>query len=309
MIASIREKPYKAPFTIDGSFGLLKLRVVAYFENETFAEDEILVRTFKVDQQEQINLVAVKASVFRSDDGGDLTADDFEVKENKEKKTIAHFRKDEAPLRVAIVMDSSISMFGEKLYRAQYALKTFMSKLQPEDRVSIYSFDSKVLKLVDFTNDFKGALPKLMTLSPQWATSLYDSMLIAHDALMGQNGTKVLIVISDGSDTFSAVNDIHVAQVLRNSPVLVYSIILPGGAFRDEGQGTRFLREMARLSGSVSTQIRNLNKIDETLERIYQDLKSMYYLDFYTDIANPANRKVKVDVKRKGAKVRSRTMN
>ncbi|MDJ0841377.1 MAG: VWA domain-containing protein [Acidobacteriota bacterium] len=280
-IARLTEPPYKTNFTVNGNYGFLTLRVVAYFEDETFQEDEIRIRTFKVDQEEQVNLVALRASVFNP--GRELTKEDFRVRENKEDKQIENFRKDQAPLRLAILLDTSISMFGPKLYRAQYAVKTFISKLEPEDRVSIYTFGSNVMKLSDFTNDFDGITPPLMTLSPyQWGTKLYDGMLIAHDALMGQNGTKVMIVISDGDDSGSSTSDIHVASALRGSSVMVYSIILPGGFLGSAGQGEYFLSEMARLTGSISTRVRSVGKLDQTFEKVYQDLKSFYYLDYYS---------------------------
>ena len=311
LIAKLEEPPYRVPFTVDGAFGDLTLRVVAYFENETYQEHEIVVRTLKVDEEERVNLVALRASVLQVNSGIDreLTKDDFRISENKQEKKIEHFRKDTAPLRVAMVLDSSISMFGPKLYRAQYAVKTFLSKLGPEDRVSIFSFDNKVLKLSDFTNRYETVVPPLMTLSPQWATSLYDAMLIAHDALMGQNGTKVMIVVSDGDDSGSVTTDIHVASVLRGSPVMVYSVILPGGFLGEPIEGERFLNEMARLTGSISLRVRKVDNLDATFERLYQDLKSFYYMDYYSSFFDPQARETVVRLKGRGGKIRSRTIN
>jgi len=308
LIAKLTEPPFQTKFTVDGNYGSLDLRVVAYFEDETYQEDTIAIRTLEVDEQEQVNLVALRASVFNP--GRELNAGDFRIRENKEEVKIENFRKDQAPLRLAILLDTSISMFGPKLYRAQYAVKTFLSKLETEDRVSIYTFGSTVLELSDFTNDFEGVTPALMTLSPyQWGTKLYDAMLIANDALMGQNGTKVMIVISDGDDSDSSTSDIHVASALRGSSVMVYSIILPGGtAFSSSGQGSYFLREMARMTGSISTRVRSVGNLDETFERVYQDLKSFYYMDYYSRV--PADER-DIDVRLTGAsgKLRVRNLN
>ena len=311
LIAKLTAPPFETKFTVDGSYGNLNVRVVAYFEDETFQEDQIRVSTLKVDEEERVNLVGIRASIFqpKAELSKQLTKEDFQVKENKVVKQVENFKKDTAPLRVAILLDTSISMFGDKLYKAQYAVKTFISKLEPEDRVSIFSFDNKVLKLSDFTNDFDAVVPQLMTLSPQWATSLYDSMLIAHDALLGQNGTKVMIVVSDGDDSMSATNDIHVASVLRNSPVMVYSIILPGGFLGASDKGEYFLKEMARLSGSMSIKLNKVSRLDETFDRLYIDLKSFYYLDYYTDYINPADRELAVRVKGVRGRVRFRAVN
>jgi len=306
-ISRLMEPPFETTFTVDGNFGLLNLRIVAYFEDETYQETSVAVRTFKVDAQEQVNLVALRASVFKP--GRELKKEDFRIKENKEVKQVENFRKDRAPLRVAILLDTSISMFGPKLYRCQYAVKSFLSLLEPEDQVCLYTFGSNVMQLADFTNDYPGISPRIMTLSPyQWGTKLYDSMLIAHDALVGQNGTKVMIVISDGDDSSSMTNDIHVASVLKRSSVMVYSVILPGGFLGNPGQGGYFLSEMARMSGSISTRVRSLDKLDETFRQVYQDLKSFYYLDYYS-LMKPEEREIEVKLIGAKGKLRARAMN
>ncbi len=310
-IARLTKPPYKVPFTVDGNFGKLGLRVSAYFEDETFAEDQIVVDTLKVDEEERVQLVPLHASVFNLRNNGEqeLTKEDFVLKENKKVKEIAHFRKDTAPLRVAILLDTSISMFGDKLYRAMYAVKTFLSKLAPEDQVAIYTFDSKVLKLTDFTNEFESLVPRVMTISPLGATRLYDAMLIANDALVGQNGTKVMIVVSDGDDSDSATTDIHVAGALRNSPVMVYPIILPGGVFPEPQEAALFLEGMARLTGSIYTRVRRVDNLDEKFDRIYQDFKSFYYIDYYSSEFNPNKRDLRLNLKKGGTRVRFRTLN
>jgi len=308
LIATLTQPPFEARFTVDGSLGKARLRVTAYFEDKTFQEDEIVVDTLRVDQEERVNLAPILAQVFQSADNGrsTFTAGDFQIVENSRPQEIEHFRKDSAPLRVALLLDTSVSMFGDKLHRTQYAVRSFLSKLSPEDRATVYSFNSRVVKLSDFTNDFDELAPRLMTLSPQGATSLYDGMLIAHDALMGQNGTKVMIIISDGEDSSSATTDIHAANMLKRSPVLVYSIIMPDGPLTSRNSD-RFLKEMSRLTGSVHTSVRSLDGLDQKLGQIYEDLKNLYYMDYYSDVPNPDQRDIRVKLRGPG-KVRFRAL-
>lgn len=309
LIAKLNGPPFRVPFSADIKQGFLNLRVVAYFENETYQDAQIRVRSLPVDQEQFVNLVALRAVVRQ---GGskfltDLSADDFEILENGEPRKIENFRRDQSPLRIAVLMDTSISMFGKKLYHAQYALATFLSKLEKEDRVSLYTFDHKVLKICDFTNDFEDVSRQVFTLSPQLSTSLYDAILVAHDALLGQNGTKVMIILSDGSDSSSAVTDLHIADLIRNSPVMVYSIILPGDFLgEDNTRGNQFLRELARVSGSISTRVRKVDNLDETFGRIYEELKSFYYMDFYANSRHADLTEIKVKAKPVGAKARYR---
>ncbi len=312
LIATLTEPPFEVPFTVDGERGKLDLRVVAYFENETFQRDEVRVKSLDVDTEEYVNLVGVRAVVTQGPSKFllDLKESDFKLKENKEVREILHFKKDTAPLRIAILVDNSISMFGEKLYRAQYAVHTFLSKLQPEDRASIYTFDNKVLRVSDLTNDFKSLQRQMFTMSPQLATSLYDAILVATDHLEGQNGTKVIIAVSDGTDSSSAVTDIHIAKSLRGSPVMVYSIILPGDFLGHSNRsGNVFLQEIARSTGSISTRVNKLKNLDQTFDDIYQELKSFYYFDYYSSVLSAGEREIDIDVSRLGAKARFRALN
>lgn len=310
LITTFTEPPFEAEFNVDGYTGRVPLRVVAYFENETYAEDQVTLRTLAVDEEQRVQLVALRASVFQGVRGQrkEFTKDDFRVRENGEDVTLENFRKSTAPLRVAVVIDTSISMFGEKLYRAQYAVKTFLSKFEPEDRATVYTFDDEVLQISQFTNQFDALTPSLMTLSPNGATSLYDAMLVAHDALLGQNGTKVMIVVSDGDDSYSATTDRHVTDLLEDSSVMVYPIILPGGVFGQDRRGRDFLSDVADLTGSMYTRVLSVDNLDETFTRIYEDLKSFYYMDYYTERGRE-DRKIKVKLKGLRGNLRVRSIN
>jgi len=309
-IARVEDPPFSLPFSVeDLGKRQANLRIVAYFEDETYQEDRIRVKVLEVDQEEKVNLVPLRASLIDLKDSGETAAkENFIITENGQKKEVAHYRYSEAPLRVAFVLDTSASMLGDKILATQFAVNSFISKLKPDDRASVYTFDDRVLKISDFTNDFTDLKPNLMTLLPKGATSLYDAMLIAHDALLGENGTKVLIIMSDGDDMGSSTTDIHVASTFRHSPVMVYSVILTGGDFDIPRAAKQFLKQIARMTGSTHTQVRNPNNLPDTFDKIYQDLRSYYYLDYYSDIADPNKRKIEVRYKGRG-RLRYRVLN
>ncbi len=304
-IGDLSKPPFKIRFNTGHLQANRQLRVVVYYEDETYSESSISIKTIRVDNEDSVRVVPVQATVFQRGKSRDLTVDDFKVRENGTKLKTAWLYKNDAPLRVVVLLDTSLSMNGSKLHKTQYAIKTFLSKLAPDDLVSVYAFDNKVMRLVDFTNDFEKTAPNLMTLSPHGTTSLYDAMLIAEDALSGQNGTKVMIVISDGEDSTSSSTDIQVAKTLKSSEAMVYSIGLPE---EDPTNllGNRFLAEMSRTSGCVFTKLESLNHLDQTFQRIYEDLRNLYYLGYYSE-TKPEDRR-DVDVKVGGAQVRFRIL-
>ncbi|MCB1050336.1 MAG: VWA domain-containing protein [Acidobacteria bacterium] len=308
LIGSMTEPPFRAAFTSNGGQRSMELRVMAYFENETYQEARIRVRTVDVDEEEWVNLVPVRTVVTAGSRKflTDLNQEDFKVFENGKECKIEHFRKDQSPLRVAILIDTSISMFGEKLYNAQYAVHSFLSKLQPEDRAEIYTFDHRVLRLAPFSNHFDVMGNQVFTLSPQLSTSLYDAILAAVDDLNGQNGNKVIIIVSDGSDSSSVSTDIHVTQALQRSSAMVYSLIMPGDFLGQSNQlGNLFLEEIAKYTGSIATKVRKVRDLDQEFDQIYEELKSFYYLDYYSK-ASKGDREIQI--KAKGGKARHRVI-
>lgn len=308
-IGRLAGPPFKVPFSVeDLQENETTLRVVAYFQNETFLEDQIRVKVLNVDELERVNLVPIRASILSAKDNqGEVVKEAFKITENGAVMDIEHFRKSEAPLRIAFVLDTSGSMWGDNIISTQYAVKSFLEKLQPDDSASVYTFDDRVLKVSEFSGDFSGISHKLMSLVANGGTSLYDAMLIAHDALLGENGTKVLIVMSDGDDTTSATTDIHVVDTLRHSPVMVYSVILTGGELSNAVKAKQFLKEISRMTGSIHTQVRNPKNLPEIFSNIYEDLRSFYYLDYYSVIDNPDQRDIEVRFKGSG-KLRYRVL-
>lgn len=302
-IARLTSSPFKLNFSVEDIQARSRdIRVVAYFENQTFQDHIINVKILNVDEQQRVNLVPLRASVLSlRDDVGGVKKELFQITENGKPMKLEHFRKSDAPLRVAFVVDTSGSMMGRKILATQFALKSFLEKLMPDDSASVYTFDDRVLKISEFTRDFTGLSRNLMSLTPKGSTTLYDAMLIAHDALLGENGTKVMIVISDGDDSGSATTDFHVVDTLRNSPVMVCSVILTGGELvTNADRAKQFLKEVSRMTGSLHTQVRNPKNLPETFDKIYADLRSFYYMDYYSDLPKSSKRKVEVRYKGKG---------
>lgn len=312
VVASLEERPYEASFALEANREKVRVEVRAFFENETRQRAEIYVDSIKVDQEERVNLVSLRAVVTQSGKRfvGELERDDVTLTENGEEMNLVAFRKDQAPLRLVILIDTSVSMFGPKLYRAQYAINSFIERLEPDDRVAIYTFQTEVIQLSDFTNQAGELKSRLYTLSPMMATSLYDAMLVAHAELEDGEGNKVMMVISDGEDSASATTDLHIRDLLEASDVMVYSVVLPGGEWSGGRSrlGYEFLEDMAELSGSVATWVRNVDKIDRTFDRIYEELRSFYHLEYYSSLPAREERKLRLDVNKPNTDTRFRAV-
>ena len=305
---SLTDPPYLVSFQTPDGRQPKSLKVTAWFENETFAESEIQVTPFRVDSEEAVNLVSLRTVVTRSGRSflTDLEETDFAVKENGRKRKISGFSRDHSPLNVAFLVDASLSMNGKKLHKSQYAIKSFLEKLGEQDKASIYTFERNVLRLTDYTNDFQSTIPKLMTLTPKLTTSLYDAIYIAHTDLMRQQGTKVMIIVSDGEDSNSSVTSSQIMSMLGKSSVLVYPIIINLSSSETVGAGARFLQRVAGITGSIATEVRRISALDDTFARIYEELRSFYFINFYTFSNNIRIQDIEVDVRKQGRGVSAR---
>ena len=311
LVGELQKEPWSIQFTAGNKRSVLPLKVMVYFENETFAEKQIEIRTMAVDQELSVHLVPLRLVVSKGGTGfmTGLKAEDFEIKENGVVQEIAHFSNENAPLRIAVLIDTSISMTGEKLDRAQYAVYQFISSLKKEDRVSLYTFDQNVLRLNDFSNDFDAMAPLIFNTCPQLSTSLYDACLAGIQTLEEQNGTRILLILSDGTDSNSISLGQHVVAALSQSDVMVYSVVLPGDwAGGSNEEGNMFLRDLAKMTGSVSNRLVRVNGVDEAMQKIAEEFRSFYYLGYYSSLSQGAKRDLEIDVKGFRAKVRYRVL-
>jgi VWFA-related protein len=175
-----------------------------------------------------VDLINVNATV--SDQSGrfvsGLTKDDFRVFDDEKPQAITHFNAERVPVSLGIVLDTSGSMDGDKMYAAKQALERFLTQLlDPEDEVFLYRFDNSPQLVEGWTRDKRRISESLYRIQPRGGTALYDAVTEAvHLAQQGRNKKKAVVIISDGNDTSSRTDVFAVKQLIRESEILVYAI-------------------------------------------------------------------------------------
>ena len=175
-----------------------------------------------------VELINVNATV--TDQSGrfvsGLTKDDFRVFEDEQAQPVTHFNAERVPVSLGIVLDTSGSMDGDKMYAAKQALERFLFQLiDPEDEVFLYRFDNSPELVEGWTRDKRRVSDALRRIQPRGGTALYDAVADAvHLAQQGRNKKKAVVIISDGNDTSSRTDIFAVKQLIRETEVLVYAI-------------------------------------------------------------------------------------
>ena len=175
-----------------------------------------------------VELINVNATV--TDQSGrfvpGLTKDDFRVYDEEQLVEVTHFNSERVPVSLGIVLDTSGSMDGEKMYAARQALDRFLFQLLNEDdEVFLYRFDNAPEMVEGWTHDKRRISDSLGRIQPHGGTALYDTVIDAvRLAQQGHNRKKAVLIISDGNDTSSRTDVFAVKQLIRETEVLVYAI-------------------------------------------------------------------------------------
>jgi len=174
------------------------------------------------------NLVSVPVIV--SDRNGHyisgLHEENFKLYDNSAEQKLAYFDAAEAPLNVALLLDTSRSTEGV-IDDIRKAAKDFLKELRPQDRAMIVSFDWDIHKLSPLTSDRK-VLEKALKeahVGEYFGTLLNDALIDVIDRdLKPVNGRKAIVLLTDGEDAGSRFTSDEVLSYATESDAMIYSI-------------------------------------------------------------------------------------
>jgi len=186
---------------------------------------------------------------------GGLTREDFAVTEDGRPQQISVFeRQSELPLNLTLAIDTSGSVRKDLSEEADAARRFVHAILRPRDQMSLLQFATDVRELTPFTNKVALIDRGLSQLHADWATALYDAVVLGSERLGPKDGRKVLIVVSDGDDTAKSSTYAEALEAALRHEVMIYSIIdvpIEASAGRDLG-GEHALITLAEQTGGKS---------------------------------------------------------
>jgi len=253
----------------------------------------------------QVQLVEVYATV--TDAKGEpvtgLKREDFEIYENNQIQDVSTFAAGEFPLTVALGIDRSWSMAGDKLRLAKQASQSFLRALKPDDRSMVVAINNDAEVVAPLTMDRFNQARAVEALDPWSTTALHDAIIATLDRLASEPGRQALVIFSDGTDRYSKASAAQVIERARRSNALIYLI-----AFGRER--SPLLAELAVVTGGRSFLLRDVRDLDKTLAEVAKELRYQYLLGYTPadpiDADHPEWRSIRVVLKKPGAKVRAR---
>ena len=313
-----------------------RLVAVATFSDGSQSRATVETSRLVVNQNVEVALVNVYA-IARDAAGKyvtDLTKGDFAVFENNRPQVIDRFSADRRPLRIAIVLDTSLSMEGDKLKSAIASAVEFLKIVQPGDEGLVVAFSDKVKIVQDLTSNVNELEAAVRGVMAQGGTALYDAIFKASQRLAEFEGRRVMVVLSDGKDEADnglEPGSLHTAEeaqerALRDE-VMVFAIGLGKSLARDaraleenptaraqelDYYGRRslvsILRGFAEATGGSSVFSPGANQLRRSFEQVAEDLRHQYALSYASDDQRHDGswRAIKVTIARSGVTATNR---
>ena len=236
--------------------------------------------------QSRVDLIGVAATVVNQDGSlvTGLSKDAFEIFEDGERQRIAQFTSERVPVSVAVLLDVSDSMFGQRLTDARAAVERFLfTRLDQADEFCVITFNHEPRVLTPWTRSADLIRDGLSGLRPSGATGLYDAVIAAMPIMEKRSRERgALLIISDGEDTASDARMHDVRTALLRSDAFSYAIGIDPPARRaiNTGVNVSALTEITNGSGGSTEVVHDTADLDGATARIAEALNKQYLLGF-----------------------------
>ena len=238
--------------------------------------------------QSGVDLISVTATVIDRDGHlvTGLPADAFEIFEEGERQKITQFTNERVPVSLAVLLDVSDSMFGQRLADARSAVERFLFDLLDEsDEFSVVAFNHQPRALTPWTQTPDVVKTAMAALKPFGSTALYDAVLTALPMMNTRTKQRAsVLIISDGADTASDAALREVRAALVRSDAFVYAIAVDPPAKRaiNETVNVSALNEITGGSGGNTELVHQTTDLVAATARIAEELNSQYVLGYHT---------------------------
>ncbi len=239
-----------------------------------------------------------------------LERSDFIVEEDGAPQPITQFERERVPVSLALAVDTSDSMRGERIVDAREVLATFLDKLlAAEDEASLLSFNHETRMLAGWTQHRSTLRVKLETIRPSGSTAMYDAISAALPLFASRSHPRgALLIVSDGADTASDISIATLKQRLVRSDVLLYAIAIDAPNGRSSARANPYtLNELTSQGGGYAEVITSDSELGPATERIADELNHQYLIGYTpTTPSDGKYHALRVRVKSADLKVRSR---
>ena len=224
---------------------------------------------------------------------------DFELKIDGKTVEIGEVTTSEMPVTMAMLFDNSSSVSIIREFEKEAAVR-FLKRVvrQGKDRVGLFSVADYTRLEQPLTSDISTLIRAIEFFpEPRGATALLDGIIEAAESLRGKNGRRVVVLITDGEDTYS--NDKTtldgVLRTLLENNCQVY--VVRTSEFEnykrtgDRGGNANIraltaetrMKEIALQTGGAVYSPINADEMSAAFTQIASELSRQYILSYYPE--------------------------
>lgn len=228
-----------------------------------------------------------------------LKLEDFDLQINGKPAEISDLSRAETPIRLAMLFDNSSSVSVAREFEIKAAIRFFERMIRPDkDLAALFSVATFSRLEQPLTSDVRLLTRSVEFFGPaEGATALLDGIIKAADYLGEVQGRRVMVIVSDGDDTYS---DSTLEQALRSlqiSNCQVYVVKTTdfenyvrtksraGNANLRQLSAERRMLEIANQTGGRVYSPIDEKELDEAFRQISAELSQQYILSYYPDPA------------------------
>ena len=255
--------------------------------------------TLKVDVK-LVNVYVTVTDVRGSPIAG-LKKENFRLQEDGREQTISVFDKESAlPLSIALAIDTSLSTRQDLPLEQASAKRFARAILRPVDALAVFAMSEDVSQSTSYTPDLKRIEAGIDHIRLGSATAVFDAVYLASRSLDHRQGRKVMVLITDGGDTYSKVDYKAAVRAAEEAEALVYSIIvvpIEASAGRELG-GEHALIQLSEDTGGKYYYATSMAQLDDAFRQISDELRTQYLLAYYPSqrLSNSQFRRIQVGV-------------
>lgn len=268
------------------------LAQVSLDEDAPLFEDEL-----EVEVQASLTLVNLSLRVSKNDVlMRDLKLDQLQVLEDGVEVSLFDISEVRTPLTLHFLFDLSTS-HSDVLVDLKRDVNKIVSDLDQEDASKVGFFSGYYQSLTDYTHDRKQVKKALRRLTPIGTTALYDGMAESLNELKDREGTRVLIVYSDGHDLLSATTEEKLHTLVANYQIPIVFVAYRGLERNGEllQRQIDFLVNLAERSGG--RVFRGDLKYLRNLRRYVRRMRHRYRVSFEPQQANDKTKWRSLDIR------------
>ena len=240
-----------------------------------------------------------------------LKRGDFAVFEDGVQQEVTFFTSDTTnpPVFVGVLMDTSPSTAGKLAFSKEAAGNFLHTVIQlRKDKGAFMTFDHEVALKQDFTDKLdliQKAVDGVKKTGSQ--TALYDAVwTFADEKLRNVPGRRVIVLITDGDDTFSRADLRDAIDIAQRTETTIFGIStkagflgsVPGveaGTVKDKGD--KFLTQLCEDTGGEAFFTGDMIALERAFKKISEELQGQYIITYRPANQNYDGRERKIEVR------------